>query len=127
PVPGARRPAQLPAAGRDRRGRAQGGGVTVRETFVNTTTAALDSDPRIALVLADVSADRFTAAARRHPDRVINVGIREQAMIGIAGGLALSGMRPVVHTDRKSTRLNSSHVKISYAVFCLKKKTKQEN
>src|SRR5690606_41009028 len=28
-----------------------------------------------------------------------------------------------VPTDRKSTRLNSSHVKISYAVFCLKKKT----
>src|SRR5690606_40329516 len=28
-------------------------------------------------------------------------------------------------TDRKSTRLNSSHVKISYAVFCLKKKKKQ--
>src|SRR5690606_39990512 len=26
------------------------------------------------------------------------------------------------HGDRKSTRLNSSHVKISYAVFCLKKK-----
>src|SRR5207249_8912158 len=26
------------------------------------------------------------------------------------------------HTDRKSTRLNSSHVSISYAVFCLKKK-----
>src|SRR5690606_39726441 len=30
-------------------------------------------------------------------------------------------------TDRKSTRLNSSHVKISYAVFCLKKKKKQKN
>src|SRR5437868_12468439 len=30
-------------------------------------------------------------------------------------------------TDRKSTRLNSSHVSISYAVFCLKKKTKQNN
>src|SRR5207302_9976030 len=29
--------------------------------------------------------------------------------------------------DRKSTRLNSSHVKISYAVFCLKKKKKQTN
>src|SRR5690606_10786156 len=28
--------------------------------------------------------------------------------------------------DRKSTRLNSSHVKISYAVFCLKKKTKRK-
>src|SRR5438034_7925561 len=29
--------------------------------------------------------------------------------------------------DRKSTRLNSSHTVISYAVFCLKKKKKQEN
>src|SRR5690606_41627779 len=29
--------------------------------------------------------------------------------------------------DRKSTRLNSSHVKISYAVFCLKKKTKKDD
>src|SRR5438874_9956422 len=33
--------------------------------------------------------------------------------------------RLVRHPDRKSTRLNSSHVEISYAVFCLKKKTKQ--
>src|SRR5690625_5646531 len=31
------------------------------------------------------------------------------------------------YTDRKSTRLNSSHVAISYAVFCLKKKKKQTN
>src|SRR5436309_15855983 len=31
----------------------------------------------------------------------------------------------VVVPDRKSTRLNSSHVKISYAVFCLKKKKKK--
>src|SRR5256886_11571834 len=30
--------------------------------------------------------------------------------------------RPVRHRDRKSTRLNSSHSQISYAVFCLKKK-----
>src|SRR3712207_7198887 len=29
--------------------------------------------------------------------------------------------------DRKSTRLNSSHANISYAVFCLKKKKKQQN
>src|SRR5690606_39627079 len=31
----------------------------------------------------------------------------------------------LAHVDRKSTRLNSSHVKISYAVFCLKKKRKK--
>src|SRR5690606_41177196 len=35
---------------------------------------------------------------------------------------------PVIHiVDRKSTRLNSSHVKISYAVFCLKKKKKKKD
>src|SRR5690606_42010854 len=31
-------------------------------------------------------------------------------------------VQPLADIDRKSTRLNSSHVKISYAVFCLKKK-----
>src|SRR5690349_24153808 len=34
------------------------------------------------------------------------------------------GMAAVKQVDRKSTRLNSSHVEISYAVFCLKKKKK---
>src|SRR2546426_6690821 len=33
-------------------------------------------------------------------------------------------LRPGDHRDRKSTRLNSSHLVISYAVFCLKKKKK---
>src|SRR5690349_22883999 len=33
--------------------------------------------------------------------------------------------RYVIEVDRKSTRLNSSHVEISYAVFCLKKKKKK--
>src|SRR5690606_41098266 len=36
---------------------------------------------------------------------------------------ALGDKAEVEYIDRKSTRLNSSHVKISYAVFCLKKKT----
>src|SRR5690606_39576418 len=35
--------------------------------------------------------------------------------------------RRVLDQDRKSTRLNSSHVKISYAVFCLKKKMGNEH
>src|SRR2546430_8073494 len=40
-----------------------------------------------------------------------------------ARGLQLHGTEPVIeHLDRKSTRLNSSHSQISYAVFCLKKK-----
>ncbi|MFC3994804.1 transketolase family protein [Nocardiopsis sediminis] len=70
----------------------------MRDAFVATVTAALDTDPRLAVVLADISADRFTEAAARHPGRVVNVGIREQLLIGVAGGLALTGMRPIAHT-----------------------------
>src|SRR5471030_3485168 len=36
------------------------------------------------------------------------------------------GSPPAIGRDRKSTRLNSSHLGISYAVFCLKKKKKQQ-
>src|SRR5204863_718815 len=54
--------------------------------------------------------------------RVIQVASRHQ----IADKAALSRALGVVVTrDRKSTRLNSSHVEISYAVFCLKKKRVQ--
>src|SRR2546427_3224833 len=35
--------------------------------------------------------------------------------------------RPTIASDRKSTRLNSSHSQISYAVFCLKKKKKKQS
>jgi transketolase len=70
----------------------------MRDSFVRTTTALLDDDPRTALVLADISADAFAPAAARHPDRVLNVGIREQLMLGVAGGLALTGLRPIVHS-----------------------------
>src|SRR5947208_6156588 len=44
---------------------------------------------------------------------------------GMAGGAKLN--TTACGTDRKSTRLNSSHQIISYAVFCLKKKKKKRN
>ncbi|MFC1420640.1 transketolase family protein [Streptacidiphilus cavernicola] len=70
----------------------------MRDRFISTATALLDEDPRAALALADISAAGFQDAARAHPDRVINVGIREQLLIGVAGGLALTGLRPIAHT-----------------------------
>lgn len=70
----------------------------MRETFIDTTGALLAENPRTALVLADISAAAFASTAQRHPDRVLNVGIREQLMIGVAGGLALTGLRPIVHS-----------------------------
>jgi transketolase len=70
----------------------------MRERFISTSTALLDEDPQVAVVLADISAAGFDAAALEHPDRVINVGIREQLLVGATGGLALTGLRPIAHT-----------------------------
>ena len=70
----------------------------MRAVFAESAAALLDEDPLAAVVLAEISADLFAKAAARHPDRVLNVGIREQLMISVGGGLALAGMRPIVHT-----------------------------
>lgn len=76
------------------------GSTAMRDVFIAETGRLLDEHPRLALVLADISAGegRFQQAALDHPDRVINVGIREQLMVGAAGGLALAGMRPIAHS-----------------------------
>src|SRR5690349_24332695 len=49
---------------------------------------------------------------------------RTLAVVRASGRFAVNILRD--REDRKSTRLNSSHVEISYAVFCLKKKKKKK-
>src|SRR5690349_24129676 len=59
--------------------------------------------------------------------------VRAAVVHALRGRLALGRVteagevRHLGQVDRKSTRLNSSHVEISYAVFCLKKKKNQTN
>src|SRR2546426_8265030 len=79
-------------------------------------------------------------AERRRPDRGAGHQSEQPNPSGGGGRCRLSGFGhlPVDRwrceldtgagrrTDRKSTRLNSSHLVISYAVFCLKKKKKKE-
>src|SRR3712207_9261727 len=60
---------------------------------------------------------RSVGARRRHSRRAGPAARRERG--APRGPDALEPARPA---DRKSTRLNSSHANISYAVFCLKKK-----
>src|SRR3712207_7281625 len=68
---------------------------------------------------------------RRRPDREVRRR-EDEAHAGLAAGTAVRHLErgaQALHrhepelADRKSTRLNSSHANISYAVFCLKKKT----
>src|SRR3712207_8048656 len=75
----------------------------------------------------------FRSPDREHPGRVLAAAARHRAGGAAGRGVAraghpavvAAGPRPAhrqVPADRKSTRLNSSHANISYAVFCLKKK-----
>src|SRR5690625_5936913 len=73
------------------------------------------------VVRATVGSNPTATASREGPETPGQTGFqgfrrsREQ----------LGDTSPGSRTDRKSTRLNSSHVAISYAVFCLKKKKKK--
>src|SRR5690606_39715368 len=87
--------------------------------------------PYTTLFRSRLSALRRTlgaALARPRPLRgKRRVSRRHRAALGLAlPRLGRRGGQPGPALDRKSTRLNSSHVKISYAVFCLKKKKKKK-
>lgn len=69
----------------------------MRARFSTTMSDLLATDERAALVLADIGPVDL-AAGTAAAGRVVNVGIREQAMIGVAAGLSLAGLRPFVHT-----------------------------
>src|SRR5690606_41872674 len=85
------------------------------------------------------SSDLWSALSRTAPDPTtvrfeIGLGSGSTIPTGLGTSVAVApGSRHFAYIttdaatqrllDRKSTRLNSSHVKISYAVFCLKKKT----
>src|SRR5438876_5393233 len=87
--------------------------------FPYTTLFRSDIDPVIIDVVEEIVDPVGQLADRRagHPLSVIDQ----------LGHVLRQLLRPVMHDrrqDRKSTRLNSSHPSISYAVFCLKKKKK---
>src|SRR5690606_40123940 len=63
--------------------------------------------------------DKIIAAGKAEAERIIAEGEQEHARLVSVHEIVVSAEH---EADRKSTRLNSSHVKISYAVFCLKKK-----
>src|SRR2546427_7721791 len=79
----------------------------------------------------------YTTLFRSLADRLTRGTLPEKEVVAlgiqIAAGLEEAHERGIVHRDlkpanidRKSTRLNSSHSQISYAVFCLKKKKKKK-
>src|SRR5688572_32288523 len=91
----------------------------VRQRDIKSDAAAGCADiEHVVVELAGIVGGQFVA---RHVVRVMGEDQPEAGLIGTArcGEGAKAGIG-----DRKSTRLNSSHSQISYAVFCLKKKIK---
>ena len=71
----------------------------MRNAFADVIYEIGQSDPRICALVADISpAGSIVKFREQFPERFINTGVAEQAMIGIAAGLALKGMRPFCYT-----------------------------
>jgi len=70
----------------------------MRQAFGTTVSDLLEHDDRVAVVLAEISTSYFEHATAALPDRVINVGIMEQTMVGVAAGFAMEGFLPIAHS-----------------------------
>ena len=71
----------------------------MRNAFADVIYEIGQSDSRICALVADISpAGSMVKFREQFPERFINTGVAEQAMIGIAAGLALKGMRPFCYT-----------------------------
>src|SRR5690606_42110559 len=85
--------------------------------ILNDTTSGADLAAKKLPELQAIAAGLGIKGARR-----LRKGELIDAIRGGGAPTASAASAPAASSDRKSTRLNSSHVKISYAVFCLKKK-----
>ncbi len=72
--------------------------MNTRQQFARTAADLVETDLSVALVYAEISGQFFGEVESAHPDRVVNVGIREQLLVNVGAGMALAGMRPIVHT-----------------------------
>jgi transketolase len=78
-------------------GPAAGPGFDCRQAFAETLLTMARADERIVAVCNDsVGSSNLGAFQKEFPDRLVNVGIAEQAMVGVAAGLANGGRIPVV-------------------------------
>ena len=72
---------------------------TFKDVIGGTITSLLDTDADVIYVDADLMSTIGTYKYhQQHPDRAINAGISEANMMGVAGGLAAAGFKPIAHT-----------------------------
>lgn len=70
----------------------------MRNAFAQQITELAQEDPRIVVLSGDIGNRLFDDLKAKCPGRFFNCGVAEANMIGMAAGLALSGLRPVCYT-----------------------------
>ena len=70
----------------------------MRKIFGKTLVDLADKDDSIVLLIGDFGFGVIDEFARKYPERFFNMGICEQAMISVAAGMAMNGLKPYVYT-----------------------------
>ena len=70
----------------------------MRNEFAKICSNLLEEDDKAVILIGDISHFLLRNVQNIAPDRFYNIGICEQATISVAAGMAIEGMRPIVHT-----------------------------
>lgn len=70
----------------------------MRYTFGKEVARMIKEDSSIYVLVADIGFGVFDILKEKCPDHLINTGIAEQATIGMAAGMAMEGLKPIVYT-----------------------------
>ena len=70
----------------------------MRREFGKIITELAKRDENVILIVGDIGYRIFDYFREKFPERFFNLGVREQAMVGFAAGMALEGLKPYVYT-----------------------------
>jgi len=70
----------------------------MRNAFADELTKLGNEDARVVMLSGDIGNRLFDKFKDKHPSRFFNCGVAEANMMGVAAGMALSGLRPVIYT-----------------------------
>ena len=70
----------------------------MRGEFAKLCLETVKNDSKSVVMVGDISHFLLRETEQVAPDRFYNIGICEQSMVGIASGMAIEGMRPIIHT-----------------------------
>ena len=69
-----------------------------RKNIINEIIPHAENDEKIILLIGDMGFGAVDEFHKRFPNRIFNLGMMEQGMVGVAAGMAMSGLKPIVYT-----------------------------